>query len=108
LFRGTGPWQYWADPQSRFNANPDVIDPLGALTTVLYLGGLAVVPLRAPGLAVHGALLLTLLAAQAALGVANVVARQLLALAVAHNAGAALLLTIVVVLNFTVFPRHDT
>jgi len=81
---------------------------LGALITVLYLGGLAVVLLRASGLAVHGALLLTLLAAQAALGVANVVASQPLALAVAHNAGAALLLTIVVVLNFTVFQRHET
>ena len=81
---------------------------LGALITVLYLGGLAVVLLRAPGLAVHGALLLTLLAAQAALGVANVVASQPLALAVAHNAGAALLLTIVVVLNLTVFQRHET
>lgn len=67
-----------------------------------------IVLLRAPGLAVHGALLLTLLAAQAALGVANVVASQPLALAVAHNAGAALLLTIVVVLNFTVFQRHET
>ena len=68
--------------------------------------------LRAPGLAVDGALLLTLLAAQAALGVANVVANvvasQPLALAVAHNAGAALLLTIVVVLNFTVSQRHET
>jgi heme A synthase len=31
-----------------------------------------------------------------------------LALAVAHNAGAALLLTIVVVLNFTVFQHHET
>jgi heme A synthase len=31
-----------------------------------------------------------------------------LAPAVAHNAGAALLLTIVVVLNFTVFQRHET
>lgn len=81
---------------------------LGALITVLYLGGLAVVLLRAPGLAVHGALLLALVLAQAALGIANVVASQPLALAVAHNAGAALLLTIVVVLNFTVFQRHET
>jgi heme A synthase len=42
--------------------------------------------------------------------IANVVASQPLALAVAvaHNAGAALLLTIVVVLNFTVFQRHET
>jgi hypothetical protein len=31
-FRGTGPWLYWADAQRRFfNANPDVIDPLGNL-----------------------------------------------------------------------------
>ena len=64
--------------------------------------------LRAPGLARLGALLLALVLAQAALGIANVVASQPLALAVAHNAGAALLLTIVVVLNFTVSQRHET
>jgi cytochrome c oxidase assembly protein subunit 15 len=80
----------------------------GALVTVLYLGGLAIALLRAPGLARLGALLLALVLAQAALGIANVVASQPLALAVAHNAGAALLLTIVVVLNFTVFQRHET
>ena len=81
---------------------------LGALIVVLYLGGLAITLLRVPGLAVQGALLLTLLAAQAALGVANVVASLPFALAVAHNAGAALLLAIVVVLNFTVFQRPET
>ena len=80
----------------------------GALVTVLYLGGLAIALLRAPGLARLGALLLALVLAQAALGIANVVASQPLALAVAHNAGAALLLTIVVVLNFTVSQRHET
>ena len=26
-FRGTGPWLYWADLQSRFNANPEKYDP---------------------------------------------------------------------------------
>ena len=26
-FRGTGPWLYWADPQSRFNTNPEKYDP---------------------------------------------------------------------------------
>ena len=66
----------------------------GALVTVLYLGSLAIALLRAPGLARLGALLLALVLAQAALGIANVVASQPLALAVAHNAGAALLLTI--------------
>ncbi len=81
---------------------------VAALVTVLYLGGLAVALLRTPGLGLHGALLIALVLAQSGLGVANVLAYRPLILAVAHNAGAALLLTIVVVLNFTVFQRHET
>ncbi len=76
---------------------------LGALVTVLYLGALALAALRTPGLASQGVLLLVLLLVQAALGAANVFARLPLALAVAHSAGAALLLAALVVLNFTLF-----
>jgi cytochrome c oxidase assembly protein subunit 15 len=76
---------------------------VGALLTVLYFGALAAALLRTAALARYGAVLLTLLAAQAALGVANVLAGLPLAIAVAHNGGAALLLAALVVLNFVVF-----
>ena len=52
-----------------------------------------------------GAALLVLLLAQAGLGIANVLLRLPLVLAAAHNAGAALLLAALVVLNFAVFRR---
>ena len=51
------------------------------------------------------ALLAVLLAIQAALGIANVLLRLPLVLAAAHNAGAALLLAVLVVLNFAVFRK---
>jgi cytochrome c oxidase assembly protein subunit 15 len=79
----------------------------GALVTVLYLGALAAVGLRVPALAFSSGLLLALLLAQAALGVANVLARLPLALAVAHNGGAALLLVALVMLNFAVFRKAE-
>jgi heme a synthase len=80
---------------------------MGALVTVLYMGTLAAVLLRTPALVRHGAALLMLLAAQAALGIANVLAGLPLALAVAHNGGAALLLAALVVLNFAVFRKEN-
>jgi cytochrome c oxidase assembly protein subunit 15 len=80
---------------------------IGALITVLYLGALAAAGLRVPALALSGGLLLALLAAQAALGIANVLARLPLALAVAHNGGAALLLVALVMLNFAVFKQSS-
>ena len=55
------------------------------------------------GLRTIGALVGALVAGQFALGVANVALGLPLALAVAHNAGAALLLVALVVLNFFVF-----
>ena len=76
---------------------------VGALVTLATLGGLAVGTLRTPALRPQGAVLLVLLFAQAGLGVANVLLRLPLALAAAHNAGAALLLASLVMLNFTVF-----
>ena len=78
---------------------------VGALVTAVVLGGLAVALARAPGCRAAGALLLAVLAAQLALGIANVIARLPLVLAVAHNAGAALLLATLVMINFTVFQK---
>ena len=72
---------------------------LGALITLLYLGGLAICAMQRRELAVLGRLLLLLLAIQAALGIGNVLLSLPLPLAVAHNATAALLLICLVVLN---------
>ena len=76
---------------------------LGALATLLVVGIVAVLALRAPALRAHGAAIAVLLVVQAVLGIANVLLRLPLALAAAHNAGAALLLAALVVINFTVF-----
>jgi len=56
--------------------------------------------LRNPGLTRYGAALLGVLLLQIALGIANVVAGLPLAVAAAHNAGAAILLVTTVVINF--------
>jgi heme a synthase len=76
---------------------------VGALVTLATLGGLAVGALLTPALRVQGVVLLALLLAQAGLGIANVLLRLPLVLAAAHNAGAALLLAALVMLNFAVF-----
>jgi len=76
-----------------------------ALITVVYLGILALWATRTPALRLVGVLLLALLILQAGLGAANVLMRLPLVLAAAHNAGAALLLAALVMLNFTVFKR---
>jgi cytochrome c oxidase assembly protein subunit 15 len=70
----------------------------GALVVALYLGWL-VVRLWRSGQRAHGQLIGGLLAAQLALGIANVLMSLPLALAVAHNFGAALLLASLVALN---------
>ncbi len=75
---------------------------LGALVTLLYLGGLGVATMigAASGrLRALGALLLVVLALQISLGVANVLLRLPLPVAVGHNAGAALLLLTLISLN---------
>ena len=76
---------------------------LGALVTVLYLGGLcaAVMLWSRPDrrLAAWTLSVLALLVVQAALGVANVWLQLPLGLAVAHNAGAALLLLALVAMH---------
>lgn len=72
----------------------------GALLTLLIVGGVAAALFRIPALRPCGAAILILLMLQIALGIANVLLRLPLVLAVAHNGGAALLLGALVVLNF--------
>ena len=80
---------------------------LGALVTLLVVGGIAIWALRVRALRAQGAVIAVLLIVQAGLGVANVLLRLPLVLAAAHNAGAALLLAALVVLNFTVFKKPN-
>jgi len=72
---------------------------LGALVTFLYLGWLGSKLLRVHGLESWAKLLLGLLLAQIGLGISNVVFSLPLLVAVAHNAGAAMLLVTLVVIN---------
>jgi cytochrome c oxidase assembly protein subunit 15 len=76
-----------------------------ALVAFAYLAVLALWAMRTPALRLAAALLFALLFVQAGLGAANVLMRLPLVLAAAHNAAAALLLAVLVVLNFTVFKR---
>ena len=73
---------------------------VGALVTLIYVGALALVLYRTRGLARYGAALAAVLLAQIALGVANILAGLPLAVAVAHNAVAAILLVTLVMINF--------
>ncbi len=73
---------------------------VGAVVTFVYVGGFALVLLRSSVLAHYGAALLVVLLVQVALGIANVLAGLPLAVAAAHNAGAAILLVTAVVINF--------
>jgi cytochrome c oxidase assembly protein subunit 15 len=72
---------------------------LGALLTFLYLGWLALKVMRHHGLVQWGWLLMAALLFQVAIGIGNVEFGLPLPLAVAHNAGAALLLISLVLLN---------
>jgi heme a synthase len=74
-----------------------------ALVVVAVVGATAWKTIRERSLGRLGALLLALLALQFALGVLNVALSLPLPLAAAHNAGAALLLGTLVVLNFCAF-----
>lgn len=78
---------------------------LMALGVTLYLLWLVWRLIRAPGFAGSGLVLLALLALQIGLGIGNVVSGLPLAVAVAHNSGAALLLAALVWLNFRVRGR---
>ncbi len=75
---------------------------LGALIVFCYLALLAIAVLRTQGLQKYGVLLLIILCVQVVLGIGNVLLSLPLALAVAHNAAAALLLIAMVVLNFKI------
>ncbi len=72
---------------------------LGALVLFVYLGWLGSRCLRVPALVFWGRTLLGLLLVQVSLGVSNVLFSLPLPVAVAHNAGAALLLAVLVVIN---------
>jgi len=81
---------------------------VGALVTLLYVGGFALILMRSTGLARYGAALLAVLLLQIALGIANVLAGLPLAVAAAHNAGAAILLMTMVVINFALRQKPAT
>ena len=85
-----------------------VMHRLGALTVFLYLGWLSW-RLLASGqnrsVRLAGWAMAVLLVGQLALGIANVVLRLPLPVAVAHNAGAALLLLALVALNHLLRPE---
>jgi heme a synthase len=80
---------------------------VGALITLIYLGGLAVAMLRVDGLFRMGVALTLLLGLQVSLGVANVLLTLPLPIAVAHNAAAAALLVMMVVINFAFSRRRS-
>ena len=75
---------------------------VGALVTLLYVGGLALWLTRSPGLARYGVALLCVLLAQVTLGIVNVLGGLPLLVAAGHNAGAAILLVTMVVINFAI------
>jgi len=72
---------------------------IGALLTFVYLGWLGLRLWRVPEMRRLGAALVGLLLLQVSLGISNVVFSLPLPVAVAHNAGAALLLVALVVIN---------
>lgn len=81
---------------------------VGALVTLLYVGGFALWLARTPGLARYGVALLCVLLAQITLGIANVLGGLPLLVAAGHNAGAAILLVTMVVINFALHSRRPT
>ncbi len=81
---------------------------LGALLTLLYVGMFAWMLVRSPEMTRYGGVLLAVLLAQVALGIANVLASLPLTVAAAHNAGAAILLVTMVVINFALHSRRPS
>ncbi len=78
---------------------------VGALVTLAVVGALALLLLRNPASARMGGVLLAVLLLQIVLGIANVLGGLPLLLAAAHNAGAAILLLAMVVINFALSPK---
>jgi len=69
----------------------------------VYLGVLAYSVSRMSGMRRYGLALAAALILQVSIGITNVLAMLPISVAVAHNAGAALLLMSVVVLNFALY-----
>jgi len=80
---------------------------VGALVIAVYIGLLVVRIYRIRGLRAISFALAMLLTVQILLGITNVLSGLQLPVAVAHNAGAALLLAAMVVLNFALFSRSS-
>ena len=80
---------------------------LGALITFTYLLIFGLFLVQVAALKFYGKLMLVFLFTQVGLGIANVVFSLPLALAVAHNATAALLLGSVVIINFILTRPHS-
>jgi heme a synthase len=76
---------------------------LWAVAVLLFAGYAAIRLIRQPGVSGLGGLLGLLLLIQISLGIANVWLSLPLAVAVLHNAGAALLLIVLVVINFRLY-----
>lgn len=79
---------------------------MGALITFIYLLLLGASAWRVPSLRTYASLVLVVLLVQVSIGIANIMLSLPLLLAVAHNAGAALLLASMVVLVFKI--KHTT
>lgn len=80
---------------------------VGALVTLLYVGGFALWLVRSPGLGRYGFVLLCVLLAQVVLGITNILGGLPLLVAAGHNAGAAILLVTMVVINFALHSRRS-
>jgi cytochrome c oxidase assembly protein subunit 15 len=81
---------------------------VGALVTFLYLGALALALARTRSLGGYAAALAVALTVQVGLGIANVLGGVPLATAVTHNAVAAILLALLVMINFALSRRSST
>ncbi len=79
---------------------------IGALVTFIYLGTLAILLLRFPAFRKIAWLLLAVLIAQICIGIGNLIMHLPLVLAVAHNLGAALLVSITVIINSRITRLH--
>lgn len=82
------------------------IHRIGALVTFVYLGTLAILLLRLPAFKKIAWLLLCVLITQICIGIGNLIMHLPLVLAVAHNLGAALLVSITVVINSRITRLH--
>lgn len=84
---------------------------IGAVITFLYVGWLALRVIRVgreERLCRYGLFVLVVLVLQISLGITNVVTHLPVAIAVAHNGGAALLLLSMITLNHVLWPRKAT